>query len=295
MQINNINGYKIVNKLNSGASSVDKYIVIKNNKFYLLRLYDIRFISDRYRAFEYVNKIYNHNISVPKIYEFGEFLDKEHGYAIIDWINGISLDKLLNNNESINKYGKIVAKELIKLHSVNVLNEINIYQKFINTFNKKLEKIKNLGINYDFKLIEGFVLDNLEVLKNKEANIIHGDFHPGNIVVKDDKIHFIDLDVCKIDFAWNDLSSNACNLDFPRFYTALINEYFNNDIPNEFWIIYNLYGVLYCLDYILYCERIHNKTIDEGIKVLNKFLENSEEFSLLKPKWFDEKVLRKEK
>ena len=39
-----------------------------------------------------------------------------------------------------------------------------------------------------------------------------------------------------------------------------------------------------------------NKTLEDGVTVVNKFLDYSDEFSLLKPKWFDNnKILRKEK
>ena len=40
---------------------------------------------------------------------------------------------------------------------------------------------------------------------------------------------------------------------------------------------------------------MNNKTLDEGITVLRNFLAYSDEFSSLKPKWFNNNVLRKEK
>ena len=84
-------------------------------------------------------------------------------------------------------------------------------------------------------------------------------------------------------------------MDYPKFYTVLIDEYFNGNVPEEFWLIYNLYGVLYCLDNILYCNRMNNKSLKDGQDTFNQFLENSNYFTELKPKWFDEKILRKER
>ena len=294
--MDSINSYKIIKKLSLGASSVQKYIVEKNNKFFMLRIYDIRFMDSRYKAFNNIKTLYNNGISVPKIYDFGELSDNKHGYVVIDWIDGVSLDNLLTNDFLITKYSKIVADELLKMHKINTNENINIYDKFIESFNKKLNKLKDYGIDYTSSVLERFVLDNSNYLKELDTSIIHGDFHPGNIIVNDDRIWFIDLDMCKKDFAWIDLSTNACNLDYPKFYTTLINEYFNNKVPDDFWLIYNLYGSLYCLDYILYCSRMNNKTIEDGTKVLKKFLNYSDEFRLLKPKWFDNNmVLRKGK
>lgn len=262
----------------------------------MLRLYDIRFMDSRYRAFNNIRILNDKGIAVPEIYDFGQFSDNKHGYAVVDWIDGVSLDNLLIDDSLIIKYGKIVAEELLKMHNIDTNEKTDIYDKFINSFNKKINKLKNLGIDYTSSVLELFVLDNIKYLKELDTSIIHGDFHLGNIIVNDDRICFIDLDVCKNDFAWIDLSTNACNLDYPKFYTILINEYFNNSIPDNFWIIYNLYGSLYCLDYILYCNRMGNKTLEDGVTVVNKFLYYSDEFSSLKPRWFDNsKILRKEK
>ena len=294
--MDSINRYKIIKKFPLGSSSVQKYIVEKDNKIFLLRLYDIRFIDGRYRVFNNIRILHDNGIAVPEIYDFGALSDNKHGYAVMDWIDGVSLDNLLFDDSLINKYGKIVAEELFKMHNIDTKEKIDIYDKFVKSFNKKINKLKNLGIDYTSSVLESFVLDNSKVLKELDTSIIHGDFHPGNIVVNDDRICFIDLDVCKNDFAWVDLSTNACNLNYPKFYTALINEYFDNNIPDDFWLIYNLYGSLYCLDYILYCSRMDNKTLEDGTTVLKKFLDYSDEFSSLKPKWFyNSKVLRKEK
>ena len=294
--MDSINRYKIIKKFPLGGSSVQKYIVEKDNKIFLLRLYDIRFMDGRYRAFNNIRILHDNGIAVPEIYDFGELSDNKHGYAVVDWIDGVSLDNLLSDDSLINKYGKIVAEELFKMHNIDTKEKIDIYDKFIKSFNKKINKLKDIDIDYTSSVLESFVLDNSKILKELDTSIIHGDFHPGNIVVNDSKVCFIDLDVCKNDFAWIDLSTNACNLDYPKFYTTLINEYFNNNVPDDFWLIYNLYGSLYCLDYILYCSIMDNKTLEDGTIVLKKFLDYSDEYSSLKPKWFDNsKILRKEK
>lgn len=124
--------------------------------------------------------------------------------------------------------------------------------------------------------------------------IIHGDLHPGNIIVKNNEIYFIDLDVCKKDFVWIDLITNVCNMDASTFYTTLTSKYFKDNIPKNFWGIYNLYGILYCIDYILYCNRIKYKTLSNGVEKYQEFLDFTNNLSNMKPKWFNEKVLRKE-
>lgn len=293
MIINN-SEYEVIKQLSSGASSVEKYIAVKDNKRYLIRLYDIRFMSSRYEAFKNIELLYNAGIHVPKLYDYGK-KDDTHGYGIFEWIDGISLDKLLVTDEDAIKYGALASRELTKMHDFKVNIDYDIYAGFMLDFNKKIEKVRRLIPNFKSHSMEQYVLNNAGILKQYTAGIVHGDFHPGNIIVNGDKIYLIDLDVCHIDFPWVDLATNACNMDYPNFYTVVINEYFKGNISDEFWIVYKLYGILYCLDYILYCNWIDDKTIYDGCKVLEQFLEYSDDFSLDKPKWFNNKVLRKEK
>lgn len=287
-----IDGLKVIEKFESGASSIDKYIVEKENKKCLLRFYDIRFFNDRCEAFKNMEFLYNNGVFVPKVYEYGEFNNK--GYSVIEWIDGKPLNELLNNDTDIQNYGTKVAKELLKMHKIYVKDKIDVYKKYLKSLNNRLEKIDKLNININYNEMLSYVNDNINLLKGRDTSIIHGDFHPGNIVISNDKVSFIDLDVCKKGFPWIDLSTNACYMDNPNFYTVVINEYFNGEIPDVFWTIYNLYGILYCLDYLLYCERIKNKNIKDGIDVINQFLSYTNNFKNEKPDWFNDKVLRKE-
>lgn len=291
----NFKDYTIIKQLSLGASSVKKYIIEKDNQEYLLRLYDARFMSSRYLAFRNMKVLFDNNVPVPRVYEYGILPDNIHGYAILEWVKGISLEELLVDEESEVFYGKEASLELIKMHSILGIESKNIQEKYMNTILKRISKLKKLGVNFDFELIEEFVYNYSNVLKNCPTSIIHGDYHPGNIVVSNDKQYFIDLDVCQNDFAWNDLSANSCNMDYPLFYTSLIYSYFNGNIPENFWMVYNLYGCLYCLDYILYCTRMYGKEINDGLNKLKKFLDFTNHLTNLQPSWFDDSILRKER
>ena len=82
-----------IEEFNKGASSVEKYLITRDDKKYLLRIYDSRFMDSRYKAFENMKLLYENEISIPYIYEYGELKDNLHGYAILEWIDGKPLDK----------------------------------------------------------------------------------------------------------------------------------------------------------------------------------------------------------
>ena len=165
--------------------------------------------------------------------------------------------------------------------------------KFIESFLKKIKKTMSLEIEKKhLKLIEDYVNNNCIVLRDINCNcVIHGDFHPGNIIIdNNNKLVFIDMDVCKISHSWEDLASNACNMEFPDFYSSVIVNYFNGEVPEKFWQVYNLYGCLYVLDYILYTLRINGKTLKDGQEKLQEFLEFTNYFQNFIPSWFNKEV-----
>ena len=63
---------------------------------------------------------------------------------------------------------------------------------------------------------------------------------PANIIV-DNKLTFIDMDVCNILHHWYNLTINTCNMGFPNFYSGVIEFYFQNNIYRDFWKVYTLF------------------------------------------------------
>ena len=124
----NLEDYLVVEKINSGASSVGKYKLYKDNKYYLLRIFDARFMKSRYKALENMEMLLKNGICVPKIYSKG-LLNREKGYALLEWIDGISLEKKLTDIETEIQYGEAVTKELLKMHNINVSSKIIIYDR----------------------------------------------------------------------------------------------------------------------------------------------------------------------
>ena len=289
-----ISDFKVVSKISSGESSVEKYKVYKDGKYYLLRLFDIRFMKNRYIAISNMENLYVNGINVPRVYEKG-ILNYTKGYVLLDWINGLSLDQILNNCELEVQYGKLVAKELVKMHAIKANDKVTIYDNYIKSFKKKMNKIIELEINnFPIETFYNYVDKYSELLKNMPGNsIIHGDFHPGNIIFNNGKIIFIDLDMCKASNPWEDLSSNVCNMNFSKFYSSLLLNYFDSNIPEKFWKVYYLYGSLYILDYILYVLRTNGKRLEDGIERLSMFLNFTYNFQCEVPRWFDSEVNKK--
>lgn len=283
-----ISNYQLVGSISSGASPILKYILKRDNKLYLLRLYNTEFFQGRINAFNNMKLLSQKGIKVPQVMEY-QTLDKEkYSYAIIEYIEGTSLDKVLTpENEEF--YGELVGKKLRDFHQVSS-RQIDVKDKYLRSIEKKLKRISDQKIDINLDELINYIEQNKQYLEGTTSSIIHGDFHPGNLILSEDDIYFIDLDVCKENHPYSDLSSNADNSDYRKFYSSLINSYFDNTPPEDFWRIYNLYGIMYLLDYILYAKR-EGMPLSIAEKQIEEFLKNNNHFST-EPSWY--KVKRKE-
>ena len=283
-----ISNYQLVGSISSGASPILKYILKRDNKLYLLRLYNTEFFQGRINAFNNMKLLSQKGIKVPQVMEY-QTLDKErYSYAIIEYIEGTSLDKVLTpENEEF--YGELVGKKLRDFHQVSS-RQIDVKDKYLRSIEKKINRITDQKIDINLDELIDYIEQNKQYLEGTTSSIIHGDFHPGNLILSEDDIYFIDLDVCKENHPYSDLSSNADNSDYRKFYSSLINSYFDNTPPEDFWRIYNLYGIMYLLDYILYAKR-EGMPLSIAEKQIEEFLKNNNHFST-EPSWY--KVKRKE-
>ena len=246
--------FRVIKELDNGASSVKKTLIDYMRQTCLLREYDKRFMDDRRESFDNATRLYNNGVNVPKIYKVGD------GYSIVEWIEGIPLDELLRHTGDDKKYASLVGKELLKMHSVEPHEQRSIYLQYLHSYNKKMKRIKDLGIDINLDNIVDYVYQHVGVLRDLPTNIVHGDFHPGNIVISDQKPYMIDLDVCKERNGIYDLASASIIENYPAFYYNLINNYYNGKIPKDFWTIFNLYSIIYILDYIFYSYRMFRDT-----------------------------------
>ncbi len=123
----------------NGGSPVKKYLLSKESRQYLLRLYDPRFIVSRRNAFDNIKKLYESGISVQEPIEFGICNNEQNAYMIVEWIDGKTIEDLLENcNDDQKLYlGIKSGQELLKLHSVNTQFNINLIEQYREKIKKK--------------------------------------------------------------------------------------------------------------------------------------------------------------
>ena len=135
---------------------------------------------------EYINgKIVNDcKIPAPKVYDFIE-MEGRYGYTMEKLKNTTLLDMFWKHPFKIISYAKKMATIQANIHSIKVSNGlpslVDKYQDFIKHKSGIDESVKSL------------IFEDIKKLYNTSSHCIcHGDFHPINIMVNQDKYFVID-------------------------------------------------------------------------------------------------------
>lgn len=212
--------------------------------------------------------------------------------VLVEWIDG----KLIKECGTEDSYllGKLVgeaAKTIRKVHNKKMTQqEITIS---LNDVEKMFEKNKDLLESDYYEVIKKYVVENYHYLNGRKQTVIHGDLHLHNILNTANGISFIDIDDCRFGDPYMDLiyasnlikSKSECTL----YYTFLMG-YFENEIPQEFWIIVNIYSIYKAL-HIMRCEKEYTSN-HKPIYSLDGFLKQHETMTSHVPIWFKEEKKR---
>ena len=286
-----LKNYKSIEKLNKGWSKDKKYIVIdSNDNKLLLRFSDISLYEKKKAQFELLKKVEKLNINASRPIEFGKF-DENSIYMVLTYLEGIDAEVAIEslNDKQAYDLGIQAGIALRKLHQIPV-EEVS--QSWYDRFKEKLEvKITNLR-NCKYKLDEAEMLikyakDNMYLLKDRKRTFTHGDYHLGNMIVNDLGIGIIDFDkngvVDPIDdfkpFCWNIRKSHY-------FETGLVNGYYDNNVPDDFFKLLALYAVEHLISHTPWAASIGEKEVQTALQVYKEVMETYDNFNLIIPKWY---------
>lgn len=147
----------------------------------------IKLFVENYSKSDILNEALNHarveentDLKVPSLYEVTKL---EKNWALVyEYIEGKTLGELMEENpEKLDNYlEKFVEIQLEVLnHQVPLLNRVK------DKYKRKISNLKDVDEHIIYELLQ-----RLEGMKN-HTKLCHGDFHPSNIVIKDDGSYYI--------------------------------------------------------------------------------------------------------
>lgn len=284
--------WKDAESLNKGFSGEQKYIITDNdgNKF-LLRVSKMETYEEKKKQYELLQKVEKLNINSSKPICFGKLSDEEV-YMVLSWVEGEDAEVAVKNLTDKEAYllGIETGKVLARLHEIPV--DANSEKVWIEKFKAKMERKykalddSGLEIPNKEKVIK-FVEDNMHLLENRRQTFTHGDYHLANLIVNNGKIGVIDFEKNKISDPYDDLKPFMWNVFVSEYFeTGMINGYFNNNIPSDFFPILKVYAAENLVSFLPWAAKIGGDNLKTAYKINASIMEWYDNFDATIPSWY---------
>ncbi|CCV63722.1 Aminoglycoside phosphotransferase [Alteracholeplasma palmae J233] len=282
--------YKDIKEINKGWSNDFKYIATFSNKKVIIRISDIKYYEKRKQQYEYLKILNNKNLNIPRTIAFG-ILDNQYVYTILTYLEGEDANDIITSYSEEKQYQ-------LGIQAGNILKEINNtkitrnkktwYQRYQTKIANKIEKSKEYqSIIPEYHRIINYIYQNMALVKYRRDFLCHTDFHLGNMVIYNEQIYVIDFDKMGLEdnygefkpFIWNVMKSIP-------FQNGLINSYFNNKVPDQFFKVLALYAAESIISHIPWAHGFNEKEVLVALEVANQTLSYFDNFNQYIPTWY---------
>jgi serine/threonine-protein kinase len=178
--------------------------------------------------------------------DFSRSDDGSKVFTLLSWIPGTEVEKVLPQMNRQEQYalGVQAGEILWKIHETTPVTDAKSwYDRYFEVLAPRLDAYREKGIPFDgSEAILAFIEENKHLLKTRPQCHHHGDYHVGNLIVRDGKVWVIDWHMVDFDGEgdpWYEF--NRLGLEHPAFVQGQIDGYFQNQVPEEFWRLFALY------------------------------------------------------
>lgn len=253
--------------ITKGWSGDTKYCVsIENGMKYLLRISPIEKYEEKKAGFERMQRVSSLGVPMCQPVEFG--VCEEGVYSLQTWIEGNDAEEivpLLSDKEQYH-YGLEAGRILKKIHTIRVSLTVEDWEtRFRDKMNAKIQMYRECPIKYENgQVFLDYINTYQHLLKDRPQCYQHGDFHIGNMMLdKELKLTIIDFDRDDYGDPWEEFNRIVWSAQkTPIFSTGMINGYFNNEVPINFWQLLALYISCNTLSSLPWAIRFGQSQID---------------------------------
>ena len=289
-----LNKYNIdeVHPINYGWSGDKKSVLIdKNGKKYILRESPIELYDKRSTQYSYALQLSSLNEHIAKPIDKGVLNNKKTFFILYSYLEGEDAEIAITKYTDVEAYNLgIKAGEILKsIHSAKIAHATTPW--YVSYVKKSKIKIDNYQ-NCEIKLPKGdLILDyyknNLFLMQSRPLVYTHGDYHLGNMVIDNGNLGIIDFDKISIADPYDDFKPYCWNvLKSEIFATGLINGYFNNSIPEDFFTILKFYTAESLISHLPWAIKFGENDVKTAFTVYECAMKWYDNFNLTIPTWY---------
>ncbi|MEI5909708.1 aminoglycoside phosphotransferase family protein [Bacillus spongiae] len=289
-----LNGSTQVKKIEEGYSPDEKYIVVKEENKYLLRIANITYAEKRKREFQLLKEIANRKVRSQRPIEFQVKEENQLCFLLMEYIEGVPASEAFKNCSEQIQYqiGEKAGKELYRIHQIKAPADRPIWEvSQRKKFSYYLTEYREGGIKLEKEQnILSFIKDNISLLTGRPTVLLHDDFHLGHIIIKNQEYKGI-IDFNGYDYGdpyhdFYNLSLFSRRESIP-FINGQINGYFSTKPNDGFWRLYSLYAAMNIIFTIVWTNKYDPNSMEDAMERINIILEDHDDFNLIQPKWYD--------
>lgn len=291
--IKNSSNWETVEKVSKGWSSDRKYkIKTKYGALLLLRISDAEKYPVKKKEYETITKYSELGFPMSFPIDFGLCNNGKNVYMLLTWVEGKDLEEALSELTEAEQYrlGREAGKILKKIHSIEV-DDADIPKD-----TKKAKKLLQLS-RYEASQVRiagdeiaiHYVKENIDRIWKQKPVYMHGDYHPGNLIyTTDGSIGVIDFNRWEIGDPYEEfykLESFGIENSIP-YCIGQIDAYFDDQIPEEFWITNAVYVAHASLYSIKWAEKFGQDDINRMVARCRMAFDDYDDFRTCIPKWY---------
>lgn len=290
------NTWESVEAVSKGWSADKKYIVkTKSGEKLLLRIADAESLEQKKKEYDIICKYAKLGFEMSMPLGFGLCDNGGHTYMLLTWVEGEDLEEALPKLTEAEQYelGRSAGRILRQIHSIPVT------QEDIPAQSKKAKKLMQLERYEESQVrIAGdetavqYVKDNIDKLWLEPPVYMHGDFHPGNLILTPKKtLGVIDFNRWEVGDPYEEfykLESFGVEVSV-SYCIGQIDAYFNDEVPMKFWETLAVYVAHASLYSVKWAEKFGQEDIDGMVRRCLAAMEHYAGFKKVIPVWYEER------
>jgi len=285
--------YRIISvaPLLKGWSRDKKYILENSDgERYVLRLSDSDLYEKKKSQFELLKRIEPLGLNCSRPIEFGTKADGTV-YTLLSYLEGQDGETAVAalTDEAAYRLGLEAGSCLRKLHSIDIPpQERTWWDRYLEKMPRKIAALNACEYHLPMQdKILDYYETHYEIMKDRPLVLCHGDYHLGNMIVNNGKIGIIDFDKNGIADPYDELKPFCWNVMISEYFeTGLINGYFNNSIPDDFWGVLKFYTAESMISHLPWAVKYGKQEMQTALKVANNQMKWYDNFALDVPTWY---------
>ncbi|MDD4495350.1 MAG: phosphotransferase [Eubacteriales bacterium] len=253
--------FVIIEPINKGQSNDKKYYIeTTDGKLLLLRVTDIAEYDRKKAEYEMMARVYELGVVTPQPVDFGLCNDGKSVYSLSGWLDGEDAESCMPSMSEAGQYsfGLKAGAVLRKIHTLSAPDNAEPWcERFRHKVQTRIDLYNKHGLQSESgEKILKYLHDKQGVLDNRQQTFWHGDFNVGNhMIMPNGEIATFDYNYWNLDYGdpWWEFVIIPWGKEPPaHYFTGMINGYFSDNPPREFFDALSYYYACDALSALCY-------------------------------------------